>query len=116
MFPAKAAKLGTRIGKAAGDDPRRPIQNRQSQIQNGNGGDDRIRTCGTLLEYNGLANRRFQPLSHVSEKFADAARGRHRARTNSNRRANFVKAIASDCLSKGAVFRLDTVGFCLENT
>ena len=36
------------------------------------GGDDRIRTCGTLLEYNGLANRRFQPLSHVSEKFADA--------------------------------------------
>lgn len=31
------------------------------------GGDDRIRTCGTLLEYNGLANRRFQPLSHVSE-------------------------------------------------
>ena len=32
------------------------------------GGDDRIRTCGTLLEYNGLANRRFQPLSHVSEK------------------------------------------------
>ena len=30
------------------------------------GGDDRIRTCGTLLEYNGLANRRFQPLSHVS--------------------------------------------------
>lgn len=32
-----------------------------------NGGDDRIRTCGTLLEYNGLANRRFQPLSHVSE-------------------------------------------------
>ena len=38
------------------------------------GGDDRIRTCGTLLEYNGLANRRFQPLSHVSEKFTDAAR------------------------------------------
>src|SRR6478672_9065322 len=30
------------------------------------GGDDRIRTCGTLLRYNGLANRRFQPLSHVS--------------------------------------------------
>jgi hypothetical protein len=35
--------------------------------QNCNGGDDRIRTCGTLLEYNDLANRRFQPLSHVSE-------------------------------------------------
>ncbi len=31
-----------------------------------NGGDDRIRTCGSLLDYNDLANRRFQPLSHVS--------------------------------------------------
>jgi hypothetical protein len=27
-----------------------------------------------------------------------------------------VKAYASDCLSKGAVLRLDTVDFCLENT
>jgi hypothetical protein len=31
-----------------------------------NGGDDRIRTCEGLLTPNGLANRRFQPLSHVS--------------------------------------------------
>lgn len=30
------------------------------------GGDDRIRTCEGLLTPNGLANRRFQPLSHVS--------------------------------------------------
>ena len=37
------------------------------QFNDETGGDDRIRTCGTLLEYNGLANRRFQPLSHVSE-------------------------------------------------
>lgn len=79
------------------------------------GGDDRIRTCGTLLEYNDLANRRFQPLSHVSEKCRRRHR-RHQARTNSNRKANFVKAMASDCLSKGALFRLDTIDFCLENT
>src|SRR3982751_3874313 len=39
----------------------------KSKIQNRYGGDDRIRTCGTLLRYNGLANRRFQPLSHVSK-------------------------------------------------
>ena len=31
-----------------------------------NGGDDRIRTCEGLLTLNDLANRRFQPLSHVS--------------------------------------------------
>lgn len=30
------------------------------------GGDDRIRTCEGLLTLNDLANRRFQPLSHVS--------------------------------------------------
>ena len=44
----------------------REIQNLKSQIQNGNGGDDRIRTCGRLLILNNLANCRFQPLSHVS--------------------------------------------------
>ncbi len=32
------------------------------------GGDDRIRTCEGLLTLNDLANRRFQPLSHVSLK------------------------------------------------
>ena len=31
------------------------------------GGDDRIRTCEGLLTLNDLANRRFQPLSHVSD-------------------------------------------------
>src|SRR5687768_13459247 len=85
----------------------------QSKILNG--GDDRIRTCGTLLEYNDLANRRFQPLSHVSE-IAPRRLCRQRATTNSNRGANFVKAFASDCLSRGAVLRLDTIDFCPENT
>jgi hypothetical protein len=33
------------------------------------GGDDRIRTCEGLLTLNDLANRRFQPLSHVSVDF-----------------------------------------------
>src|SRR5215211_852471 len=32
------------------------------------GGDDRIRTCDRLLTYNGLANRRLQPLGHISAK------------------------------------------------
>ena len=52
-------------------DSRTQIQNPKSKIQNRNGGDDRIRTCGSLLDYNGLANRRFQPLSHVSASFAE---------------------------------------------
>ncbi len=30
------------------------------------GGDDRIRTCDGLLTHNGLANRRLQPLGHIS--------------------------------------------------
>src|SRR6185369_2975748 len=30
------------------------------------GGDDRIRTCEGLLTLNGLANRRLQPLGHIS--------------------------------------------------
>jgi hypothetical protein len=30
------------------------------------GGDGRIRTCDSLLDYNGLANRRLQPLGHIS--------------------------------------------------
>src|ERR687884_591334 len=32
------------------------------------GGDGRIRTCDRLLTYNGLANRRLQPLGHISAK------------------------------------------------
>ena len=56
------------------------------------GGDDRIRTCGTLLEYNGLANRRFQPLSHVSEILPEPL-SQVSASVNSNREANFVKAL-----------------------
>ncbi len=37
------------------------------KIQNGEGG---IRTHGTgMTPYNGLANRRFQPLSHLSKMF-----------------------------------------------
>ena len=52
------------------------------------GGDDRIRTCGSLLDYNDLANRRFQPLSHVSITAIQAD-------FNSSRQANFVKYIAS---------------------
>ena len=41
-----------------------------------NGGDDRIRTCGSLLDYNDLANRRFQPLSHVSKISTQQLRNR----------------------------------------
>lgn len=49
-----------------------PIQKRAAKqiltaVYKKYGGDDRIRTCGSLLDYNDLANRRFQPLSHVSE-------------------------------------------------
>src|ERR1043165_2963245 len=32
------------------------------------GGDDRIRTCEGLLTLNGLANRRLQPLGHISAR------------------------------------------------
>ena len=49
-----------------------------------NGGDDRIRTCEGLLTLNDLANRRFQPLSHVSKR-------PHRTEFNSSQEANFVK-------------------------
>src|SRR5436190_947952 len=45
------------------------------------GGDDRIRTCEGLLTLNGLANRRLQPLGHISAKTKD----------NSKRRRWFVK-------------------------
>ena len=47
----------------------RQIQNPKSKIPNRNGGDDRIRTCEGRLTLNDLANRRFQPLSHVSVFF-----------------------------------------------
>ena len=49
-----------------------------------NGGDDRIRTCEGLLTLNDLANRRFQPLSHVSNALKKAS-------FDSTREANFVK-------------------------
>jgi hypothetical protein len=35
-------------------------------LTNKTGGDDRIRTCEGLLTLNGLANRRLQPLGHIS--------------------------------------------------
>ena len=44
----------------------------KSKIPNQNGGDDRIRTCEGLLTLNDLANRRFQPLSHVSARQKNA--------------------------------------------
>src|SRR4051812_12222342 len=55
----------------AGQKSKRTVRNTKGyQTQNlialNYGGDDRIRTCGSLLDYNDLANRRFQPLSHVS--------------------------------------------------
>ncbi len=49
-----------------------------------NGGDDRIRTCEGLLTLNDLANRRFQPLSHVSVC-------PNRTELHSSYGANFVK-------------------------
>src|ERR1043165_2353554 len=45
------------------------------------GGDGRIRTCDRLLTYNGLANRRLQPLGHISAK----------AKTYSNLATSIVK-------------------------
>src|SRR5215207_4810325 len=52
------------------------------RVQRSNsGGDDRIRTCDRLLTYNGLANRRLQPLGHISAT----------AKTYSSPRAPFVK-------------------------
>ncbi len=42
------------------------LSNESDSSQN-YGGDDRIRTCEGLLTLNDLANRRFQPLSHVSK-------------------------------------------------
>src|ERR1043166_3681748 len=45
------------------------------------GGDGRIRTCDRLLTYNGLANRRLQPLGHISAT----------AKTYSSPRPPFVK-------------------------
>ena len=47
------------------------------------GGDDRIRTCEGLLTLNGLANRRLQPLGHISVPES--------AKTNSSREARIVK-------------------------
>ncbi len=72
-----------------------------------NGGDDRIRTCGSLLDYNDLANRRFQPLSHVS---IDT-----KSKTYSSRRANFVKAVSILCANVSCLRMLDTRGECPEN-
>ena len=47
------------------------------------GGDDRIRTCEGLLTLNGLANRRLQPLGHISVP--------QQAKTNSSRETRIVK-------------------------
>jgi hypothetical protein len=57
-----------------------------SFILDQNGGDDRIRTCEGLLTLNDLANRRFQPLSHISILYLGEAS------SNSSAQANFVKA------------------------
>jgi hypothetical protein len=48
------------------------------------GGDDRIRTCEGLLTLNGLANRRLQPLGHISVESA---------KTNSIRERQIVKEV-----------------------
>jgi hypothetical protein len=47
------------------------------------GGDDRIRTCEGLLTLNGLANRRLQPLGHISVP--------QKAKPNSSREPPIVK-------------------------
>ncbi len=47
------------------------------------GGDDRIRTCEGLLTLNGLANRRLQPLGHISVP--------NQAKTHSSLRHQIVK-------------------------
>ncbi len=41
---------------------------RSAFIVSNSGGDGRIRTCDRLLTYNGLANRRLQPLGHISAR------------------------------------------------
>src|SRR5690348_14026788 len=51
------------------------------------GGDDRIRTCEGLLTLNGLANRRLQPLGHISVPQS--------AKTNSSREPRIVKVLES---------------------
>src|SRR6266511_388953 len=48
------------------------------------GGDDRILTCEGLLTLNGLANRRLQPLGHISAE-------PYKAKNHSNRRLRIVK-------------------------
>ncbi len=62
LYGAKT-RIATKLEKLIAT---KKIQNPKSKIQNKNGGDDRIRTCGRLLILNNLANCRFQPLSHVS--------------------------------------------------
>ncbi len=47
------------------------------------GGDGRIRTCDGLLTHNGLANRRLQPLGHISAPL--------KAKKYSNGRRRIVK-------------------------
>ncbi len=53
------------------------------------GGDDRIRTCEGLLTLNGLANRRLQPLGHISAQ----------SENHSNRRPRIVK-VGEDMASR----------------
>ena len=78
-------------------------------IDSRTGGDDRIRTCGTLLEYNGLANRRFQPLSHVSE-YLPKSQVLILAAVQT-----LSRFVASYCPTT-LVFELDTFNYCSENT
>src|SRR5688572_30224935 len=54
-----------------------------SLVRKISGGDDRIRTCEGLLTLNGLANRRLQPLGHISVP--------HEAKPHSNRESPIVK-------------------------
>src|SRR2546422_6950239 len=56
-----------------------------SRVVISDGGDDRIRTCEGLLTLNGLANRRLQPLGHISatmSKSYSKRRGRKVKRPN----------------------------------
>ena len=50
------------------DSPDKGLSCHSSLVTRGDfsGGDDRIRTCEGLLTLNGLANRRLQPLGHIS--------------------------------------------------
>ena len=76
------------------------------------GGDDRIRTCGSLLDYNDLANRRFQPLSHVSV----SARIMSREQTSILADKQTLSSNLHLTSSNTFLYALDTTCFCEQNT